>query len=534
MDGRGGAPELVSPCRASTRSSFAHRRRATLRFWCGVLFFAALPACTAVDDAIGPPPRVLTIGFPEQVDGAERGLGQLITGFTLEGLTQVSVDGRAVPRLAESWRWENDGLALRFRLRSDVRFHNGTLLTSTVAAEVLNRTIGRPENRALYPFLSDIVAVRPDGDLEFVLDLSQPSAFLPQELELPLSIGPQNVGTGAFRLVRRDSDGVVLDRFDHYYLGAPRIERITIRPFDTLRTAWTSLLRGEVDMVTDVPHDAVEFIQNDNVQVLSFARRYQFIVAFNSQKPPFTSAVVRRALNTAIDRDKLIDRALQGRGEPATGPLWPKHWAYDSSIQPFGFDPRGAVSLLEAAGFRLRDVAATSSLPPARLRFTCLLPEDFTLLERIGLEVQKQLYDVGIDIQFEVLPAQEYNARIGEGRFEAALIDLISGPTLARPYVFWGSARNFRGLNTFGYENAEVERLFRILHLSTNEATVLSATYRLQRALLDDPPALFLAWNERARAVRQNFRVVDEAGRDPLFTVWQWTENTDRQPVTIQ
>jgi peptide/nickel transport system substrate-binding protein len=535
MGCRGGSSELVTADRASALHGFAHRRRTVLRLWCGVVFLALLPACSPPEQVTSTVRNILTIGFPEgEIASAETGLGQLITGFTLEGLTQVNVDGRAVPRLAQSWKWENNGLALRLTLRPDVKFHNGTALTATAAAEALSAAIARPANRALYPFLADIVGVRADSDVDLVLDLSERSAFLPEDLELPLGLGTPNVGTGPFRLAKRDADGVVLERFEDYYLGVPRIQQVVIRPFDTLRTAWSSLLRGDVDMVTDVPHDAVDFVQNGDIEVVSFTRRYQFMIAFNVRKPPLASTSVRRALNTAIDRDKLIKRVLQGAGEPATGPLWPRHWAYDATVQPFAFDPQGTVDSLEAAGFRLPSVTNTSSLPPARLRFSCLLPADFSLLERIGLEVQKQLYDVGVDMQFEVVPIQEYDSRIREGRFDAVLIDLISGPTFGRPFIFWRSAAHFQGLNVFGYENAETEKLFQALRASTNEATVRSATYRLQRAMTMDPPALFLVWNERARAVSRRFRIVEEAGRDPLHTIWQWTENPDRRPVSTQ
>jgi peptide/nickel transport system substrate-binding protein len=153
-------------------------------------------------------------------------------------------------------------------------------------------------------------------------------------------VGEDNRGTGPFRLVRRDPGGLELERFDNYYLGAPQIERIVVRPSDTLRTSWTRLLRGEVDMVTDVPPDAVEFIQNDDIQVISFRRSYEYLIAFNSAAPPFRSPAVRRAMNTAVNRELLITNALQGQGESATGPIWPKHWAYDASAQPFGFDSR--------------------------------------------------------------------------------------------------------------------------------------------------------------------------------------------------
>jgi hypothetical protein len=178
-------------------------------------------------------------------------------------------------------------------------------------------------------------------------------------------------------------------------------------------------------------------------------------------------------------------------------------------------------------------VDPTSKRPPARLRFTCLLPANFSLLERIGLEVQKQLYDIAVDVQFETVPIEEYDARIRDGLFEAVLVDMISGPSFGRPFLFWRSAREFQGLNVFGYENAETERQFQILRASLNEAAIRSATRRLQYALLDDPPALFLAWNERARAVRRRFDL-GNADRDPLFTIWQWTENSASQPVSTQ
>ena len=531
MGYRGGSSEVSDLDRWVARRSPAIQRRTSPWFWCGVLFFATLPACTASDTDSATRQNVLTLGFSEGGTANAERLGQLATIFTLEGLTQESVDARARPRLARSWSWENNFLSLRLNLQPGVTFHDGTPFTSAVAAEALSRAIARPGNLALYPSFSDIRAVRPDGDLQLVLDLSQPSAFLPEDLEVPLSVGAQNAGTGPFRLASTDSSGAVLQRFERYDLGAPHIEQIIIRPY-TLRTAWTSLLRGDVDMVTDVPPQTVEFIRNDDIQVMSFARRYQFLIAFNSQKPPFTSAAVRRALNASVNRDALITNVLQGKGEAATGPLWPKHWAYDTSIQSFGFDPQVAMSLLDAVGLRPRTAPDTSSLPPARFHFTCLLPADFTLLERIGLEVQKQLYDVGVDMQFEVVPFQEYDSRIREGRFEAVLVDMISGPTFERPFIFWRSARESRYLNVFGYENAEAERLFQVLRRSTNEAALRSAAYRLQRVLMEDPPALFLVWNERTRAVRRHFRIAGDSDRDPLRTIWQWTENSEKRAAS--
>jgi peptide/nickel transport system substrate-binding protein len=384
----------------------------------------------------------------------------------------------------------------------------------------------------MYPSLNYVTAVKPAGNLQVTFDLSQPSAFLPEDLEIPLELR-NGIGTGGFRIAGNQASAVTLERFDGFHEGQPNIKQIAIRPFETLRTGWTSLLRGDVDVSTDVPAEAVEFISNDAVQVISFERRYQYLIAFNSAKSPFGSPIVRRALNAAIDREELIKSVLQGRGTSSAGPIWPKYWAYDNALSTFNYDPALAASLLDNAGFRLQPGAGLGARR-SRLRFTCLIPANFSIMERVALSIQRQLYNIGVDMDLESVPAEEQDARIREGRFEAVLIDMISGPTPGRAYIFWRSAREFKGLNVFGYENEEAERLFNVLRTSTNDAAVRLATRELQRVFMEDPPALFLAWNERARAVRRDFDIPNEPGRDPLLSLWRWKPISNSQALSTR
>jgi peptide/nickel transport system substrate-binding protein len=492
-------------------------------------------AAESLPSASRPSQTQLTVGFPEATSDPETGAGQFAQLLSLEGFTDLNVDGRALPRLAERWEWENDGLALRLHLRPGIFLHDNRPFDAPTAAAILTENVKRPRNLSLYPSLSDIVSVAADAktthdELDVVIQLSKRSAFLPEDLALQMSTGPGNtIGTGPYRLAKRAEEETVLEQHTRYYQGAPAIKRIVVRPFDALRTAWTSLLRGEVDMVSDVPAEAVEFIQNDDVQVINYKRWYQFLIAFNSGKEPFGKAAVRRALNLAIDRKEIIDKALRGYGVPASGPIWPQHWAYDASVQPFGFDPRQSEALLDSAGYPRGSARGVSPVEGSRLRVTCLLPEGFSILERIALYAQKQLYDVGVDMQFDVVTPAVYGERIGAKQFDCVLIDMISGPTLARPYIFWRSAKNFQGIyNVFGFENVEAERLFQQLRESSNETAVRSATNRLQRVFLDDPPALFLVWNARTRAVRREFQVASEPERDPISQIERWTLRDNR------
>src|SRR6266550_6272440 len=121
-------------------------------------------------------------------------------------------------------------------------------------------------------------------------------------------------------------------------------------------------------MITDVPPEAVEFISNDDIQVIPFERRYQDVIVFNSRKAPFSSPSVRRALNVAVNRDVLVSDVLRGNGSPATGPFWPKYWAYDKTIPAYPYDPSLAISLLEASGAHMT-TNRSNAVPRARFHF---------------------------------------------------------------------------------------------------------------------------------------------------------------------
>jgi len=69
----------------------------------------------------------------------------------------------------------------------------------------------------------------------------------------------------------------------------------------------------------------------------------------------------------------------------------------------------------------------------------------------------------------------------------------------------------------------------RVSH-AENEATYREAVSGLQHAFLDDPPAIFLAWSERVRAISKRFVVPSpEPGRDVMSTVRLWTPRNDER-----
>ena len=473
-------------------------------------------------------PTVLRVGVPEgNVPGDDLGVGQFVNILNYESLTLNGADGRALPRLAERWQWEDQDKTLRLYLRPSVFLHDGRAFGGQVAADLVRLAVTSEANLARYPSFADIVEVAAASERELTIRLKRSSGMLPEDLTVPIGAGDEKTGTGPFRTISHTPSEVSLESFDRYYLGRPSIDRVVVRTFEALRTSWASLLRGELDMLYDVPADAVEFIRNDDVNVITVPRWYQYHLAFNSHEGALKSPVVRKALNMAVNRDAIVKKVLRSGGEPSSSPLYPKYWAYDSTQPQYQYDPTAAAALLDAAGYTLPR-QSDPSRPKARFRFTCLLPQNFAIWERVALAIQRDLFSIGVDMQFKSVPFKEFNALVGGGRFESALIDMISGPTPARAYIFWRSGRRTKGpYNVFGYENAEAEQLFEILLRSTNDAEIRSATSRLQRVLHEDPPAIFVAWSTRTRAIKSRF-VPPNTGRDPMLTMSQWTVSEHR------
>lgn len=507
-----------------------HVRRIACGFLCTALGLLTEACQRQPAPATAEPPVAARIGVPEaDVAASDMGLPQVATILSTEGLTSRGNDGRAAPRLAESWTQSPDGLTWRFTLRSGVTFHDGTPVTAEAVAATLRAAIANRAGLVLFPGLADIVSVDPIGDTRLEIKLKRRSTFLLDDLHYPITRRLPDrtvVGTGPFRTVRTTASEIDLERNDSYYQGRPQIGRVVVRPYPTLRTAWASLMRNEIDVLWDVSRDAVEFVSSSDVALYSYQRTYVYVIAFNHRHRTLRETPVRRALNAAVDREALIRGALKGQGVPASGPLWTQHWAYDTSLRGYVYDPSLAGAILDAAGLK---PALKAGGRRSRLTFTCILPEKWLDWERIALDVQKQLYDAGVDMQLQVLPADEFNRRIQGGTFDAAMIELLSATPYSRPYAFWRGAGAEPTANVFGYRNPVVDRWFDAIRAAAGDAEYRAAAGQLQRALLEDPPALFLAWGRRTRAVSRRFNVPIEAGQDPVSNFWRWTPDTSER-----
>jgi peptide/nickel transport system substrate-binding protein len=452
-------------------------------------------------------PAVLRIGMG-QVSSINplSGMRQVSQLQAVEGLVRTGEDGRTLPSMAESWTSAADGRSLTAKLRPNMQFHDGSPADADAVASLLPNAL----RAYMGPVYSEITSVRAIGRDAVAIAFRERSPFLSEWLEAPLQ-KTNGAATGPFKLEANSANELVAN--NSYYLGPPNIQRVRVESFPSIRTAWAELLRGQIDMLYEVGTDALPSLQSSNtVTVFTVNRKYQYVIALNPKVQALAPAAVRRALSLSVDRPALVSAALNGFGVASQGVIWPRHWAAQAGLPRFEFDP-----------------AAASATLKRHIQFRCLVPPD-AMYERIALEVKRQFTAVGVEMDLEQVTFDELNQRGAKGEYDAMLIEAVSGPTLFRPYVFWHST-GFLNWGHFGTATSDAA-LDRVRN-AQSEAAFRDAVAGLQQAFVDDPPAIFLAWSQRARAVSRRFDVVTEEGRDILGTLRLWKPTPDvRQPAS--
>jgi len=496
----------------------------------GMLLFAtALGACGArVTDRLPPPETSLTIGFAEAESDSVAIVGTrgLLISLTGAPLVDVDITGRARPALAERWQQAHDGLSWDFFLRPGLTLHDGSPLTARVVAERLASLLTGPADGTRPPGFRDVTSVTAPDPLTVRIQLIQPSALLLEALRLQaIATTGDTEGAGPFVIESVEDGTTRLRAFDGYFEGRPAIDQVAIRVYPAARTAWAAMLRGDVDLLYEIPPGATSFVAaQTDVQIFSTLRPYVYLIGLDLQHPVLGRRDVRLALNLGVRRKDVISAALAGSGRTATGPIWPLHWAYDSDAPAFGFDPAAAERLLDEAGLPRGGGAGGS-----RFRMRCLVPFDYSpRFERMAQDLRRQLRDIGVDLDLEGVPASELVARLQAGRYDAFLFEMAAGHGLSWPYQWWHSGAARTGLFDPGYRAADAA--LDLMRQASPEAKLPESVASLQAIFRADPPAVFLAWGVTARAVSRRFVVPSGEDEDIIRTIARWQPAVEAEP----
>ncbi len=385
-----------------------------------------------------------------------------------DALIDRDEQARLRPALAESWKPISDTV-WEFRLRPGVKWHDGRDFTADDVVFTINRVPNVPNSPSSFASsVRDIDRMEVVDPLTIRFHTERPSPLLPTDLAAirivsrhagegasteDYNSGKALIGTGPYRFgAYRPGDRVEMVRNDTYWGGREPWERVNFRiiPNPAARTA--AMLSGDVDLIDAVPGvDLPRLRATQNIQIresiglrliyikMDFgdARPVPFVTDNNGQpltQNPFRDIRVRRAINSAIDRNALATRVMEGTAVPTGQWMPPGTYSYSPNVAIPAYDPEGARRLLTEAGF------------PQGFRLTIHTPSDrYPNDAKTSQAVAQMLTRVGIQTQVEALPWSAYTSRAAKREFSFRLIGWASST---------GEASNFI-VNHIATENRE-------------------------------------------------------------------------------
>lgn len=336
--------------------------------------------------------------------------------------------------LALSWKSLNP-TTWEFKLRPDVKFHDGTSFTADDVAFSIDRVLKIQNSPVPYAaLLTSLKEVRVIDPLTVQIVTSEPEPLLPRSLSSIAIVSKRNVqglatadfssgkaaiGTGPFKFASYiPGERYEMVRNDDYYAAKPAWQKVVFRIITQDSSRIAALLAGDVDLIDAVPPGEVPKLRenkslsvhqgpSDRIFVMYFKLNQntnQYLVDKQGKpldRNPFKDVRVREALSLALDRTALVNRVMNGAATPINQMTHPNAAGFNRQLPALAFDTAKAKRLLADAGYP-NGFGLTVHCSNDRY------PNDGRVCQTVG----QMLARIGLDMKVEALPKAVFFAKM--------------------------------------------------------------------------------------------------------------------------
>jgi peptide/nickel transport system substrate-binding protein len=502
------------------------------------LFLRTIPAHSETARAVTGSEQQIVVGMPWEpiglypiraIDSASYCAQTLI----YEGLVKYGPHLEIVPALAERFTLSEDGSTYRFKLRSGLRFSDGSPLTLDDVETSYRLALSKKS-----PFkgdYADIVSLTKEADNTFEVRLKQANgALLSRLVELRIlpakllrtpdagltAMSRAPICSGPFLLKRWESGLELVFAPNPFYWGdKPRMQNLIWRVIPEKALLALSLSRQEIDVAqTDAQSWDGFLCRKADLQLDRFSGSRTMYLGFNLSQPPLDKLPLRKAICAAINRDNIIQNIYKGFAVAPAGDVPQGSWALNSSASLPPFDRQRAKAQLKLF---------EEETPFKDVSFRILTVRDSQeLAETVGYD----LAQIGIKNEVQVL---EYSTLrrvyLQKGKFSVVIWSRSSGPD-PECGIVWGSDGP---LNYCRFKNAKVDQLLAEGRHAVSRKERARAYQQIQSILAAELPWIFLAQPQLLLAHSKRCHNIQEAGQEktglpwdnPLFNAARWQKD---------
>jgi peptide/nickel transport system substrate-binding protein len=264
--------------------------------------------------------------------------------------------------LAESWEFQ--GKKWIFKLRKNVRVHDGSPFTAKDVIYSINRMKNDKQSLQKDNF-RDLTEMQAIDDYTVAFTTEVPNAVFLDRLQNRFifsktaadkygeQVDQNPAGTGPYKFVSWQRDGnLVMTRNDNYWGTKAAIREIVLRRVKEDAGRVAGLLAGQGDVINNVPVEELSRFENHpRVRAEKVEGVRMYFLAMNMSHKPFDNKLVRQAINYAVDPTAIIKYVYEGNGYVMNGPLGSNVIGFDPKIKRYPVDIKKSKELLDKAGY---------------------------------------------------------------------------------------------------------------------------------------------------------------------------------------
>lgn len=445
------------------------------------------------------------------------------------------------PYAARKWNWSSDRRRLTLNLVSNLEWQDGR---TTTARDVTFTVDAARDPATGYPRAADLATIDSTiamNDTTVILHFTRPQYTFPLVLcELPIlpehllgnvaradmrraAFNLSPVGNGPFKFVeRRAGDHWTFarnPRFPAVLGGPPHIGGVVIVVVDEATTKFAGLASGDLDVAGIAPSMASLVRRDHSLRVIDYPVLFSVGLVFNTHRPPFDDVRVRRAIDLAIDRDRIVRAALAGYGTPASGPVPPDN--------PLALDrlPRHDVhvadSLLDLAGWR-RSGSGIRERDGRPFTVDLLtVGSGDNALEQL---IQADLAERGIHVAIRQAELGHFLtvARAPQKQFDMLVAGIPGDLSLSHVGAMFDSRQAGGALDYANYHTRTLDSLFARARDARTSQESRMAWFDIQEQLERDVPVAWIYHSRGLQGVSARLRDVHMDLRGELSNVTSW------------
>lgn len=459
--------------------------------------------------------------------GATDGYTSTVNGYILETLLTHDIETYEwKPNLAESYEISENGMEFTFKLREGVKWHDGTPLTSEDIKWSYEAIFDdKYKAIAIRPYYEGIkkVEIIDDRTVKFVaqneyyknFDIAAGMEILPKhfyEAEKSSAFYNRNViGTGPYKLeLYKRGNRIVLVRNDDWWgFRDPdqkewNFPKIVLRFVKDDNVALEMLKKGSFDYLGMGPEEYVKKAVGPEwgksvhkVKTHNKSPKGYSWIGWNLRHPILKDKQVRKALYKLVNRKLMVDKFEYGYSEPAVGPIYHESPYHDQSLEPVKFDPKGALAMLRAAGWKDTDGdnILDKVIDGKKRKFSITILEPNEGFVKYLTVFKEDARRAGVEINIKLIEWNSFVKLLDEKKFEAVRLRWTAVVDWD-PKQIWHSDSINGGSNFISYSNPEVDRLTDKARLIQDRAKRIEVLQKVEKLIVDDAPYVWFTYRQ--------------------------------------